>query len=166
MPVLCVCLIAGVVSGCIYRSPHPDSHADPSDTACLGLNIVYPLTTMWPGETRRVRLPDVAGVPVPCQLVLRGNSSLGFCTVRGRAYSTTYRTTIMPLPAPASNFISPLIAVATPGGSSSPPRECWVHADSLAAPGDSLVFHVTLTTMTTPERHSHWAWPVRIGVAR
>jgi hypothetical protein len=68
----------------------------------------------------------------------------------------------MPLLAPATNFIGPLLPVVTPNAPPPPPRECWIHVDSLAVPGDSMVFRVTLSTITKPERHSRWTWPIRV----
>jgi hypothetical protein len=68
----------------------------------------------------------------------------------------------MPPPTPATNFVGPLLPVVIPNAAPPPPHECWIHADSLAAPGDSTTFRVTLTTMTKPERHSRWTWPVHI----
>jgi hypothetical protein len=162
VPVLGVCLVACIVPGCICHWTPPDTHAEPADTTSLGLNVVYPALSMWPGETRRIRLPDVSRVTVPCVLVLRGSPALGVSTAPQRALSSTYRTSVMPLPTPATNFIGPMLPTMVQSASPPPPRECWIHADSLAVSGDSTVLRVTLTSMTKPERHSRWTWPVRI----
>jgi FlgD Ig-like domain len=163
VPVLGVCLVAGIVTGCICHWTPPDTHAEPADTTALGLNVVYPVMTLWPGETRRIRLPDVEHVTMPCALVVRGSPVLSVSTEPGRARSSTYRTSVMPMPTPATNFVGPLLPVVIPNATPPPPRECWIHADSLGMSGDSTALRVTLTTMTKPERHSRWTWPVRIA---
>lgn len=169
MPVLGLCLFAGIVPGCICHWTPPDTHSEPADTTGLGLDVVYPVTTMWPGEVRRFRLPSIERLAVPVQFVARGNRSL-MLSASARVYTPALAGTVSPTRAPSPSLTSALLMASVAGSSpafappavATAPRECWVHVDSLAAPGDSVALRFTITTMTKPARRQRWTWPVKV----
>jgi FlgD Ig-like domain len=168
VPALGACLLVGIVPGCICHWTPPDTHSEPADTTGSGHTTVYSMATMWPGETRRIALPPVGRVTVPSQFVLRANRSLVFNPAPGRAYVSSLRGMVAPtpaqLPAPAmavtaaASAANAVITALFPG----PPRECWIHIDSLAVPGDTIELRYTLTSMTKSPRRVRWTWPIII----
>lgn len=141
------CLLAGVVPGCICHWTPPEKPFEVATSDGLGASVVFPLTTMWPGETRRIPLPDIsARITIPSQFVMRGK---GF--------------TIAAAPASA---LRPALAGSIIPGHSAAPAECWLHLDSLATAGDTLEVRCTVLSFNNPRRHSRWIWPVVVSGPR
>lgn len=143
MPVIGVCLLLGVVHGCASQLTPPQTRLAPADSIALGARANLPLTSMWPGETRRILLP-----------ALRSNAGL-FFQLRGDGHLTF---TLDELDGVSSSIVEGALSTDARVRSA-----CTACVDSLAVPGDTLSFTYIVSSTAQPTRQSKWR--TRIVVA-
>ena len=142
MPAIGVCLFSGVVQGCAVNGTPPTTRFASADTTALGANAELPLIAMWPGETRRMTLPNVRS-NTSRQFELRGANGLAFSFEE------------------IAGVFSPIFSGAL-SSDAQVQNVCFIRVDTLATPGDTLSFYYTVSSMTQPPRSSRWR--MRIAV--
>ncbi len=164
MPAIGVCVLSSIVQGNACSWTPPDIQIEPADTTVLGAMVDLPTTSMWPGESRRIPLPEVkVKRGSRRQVELRGDSGLSFSyDTPVRVYRPVLRSVLIggaPVPAPSPET-APLPATGMgpplPAPMTGAPAVCVVRVDSTMETGGTLTAYYAISTVEKPVRSARW----------
>ena len=176
MPAIGVCLLLSIVQTSACSWVPAGTRIALADTTALGTAADLSLTSLWPGEPRRIALPAIATRPGTRLLYeIRGEPGLEFSLknesgpfvpiVRGMIVASErpeIATTPSPAPPPE---IGPVPTESTPLSKLTAPSFFVVRSDMLATPGDTISAWYTISTVTQPPRKSTWRVPIVVTAA-